>query len=955
MITKIYNSGVPRVIDIEVPLPGLSAWGKRFKDTFWGPLDTNSGVLFWRADREYERTNLSQESSWLNIGRVFIRQSRNTNWEPCSPNHEDRTLLKNAELDFGRIQFSLEMPNLDEYGKGKVIFRMAWLPPQRAWDLAFVPRYGDLNDLEKKDKPVLAIVLDDLVFCSKAKEGYNRPPRFANKLNFGTSQHTQHIESMDTPFDRCIVDVLAIDFGTHQTNLAALRVDSGTIFLQSHPLPWFYQSISIKIADEEGKNQVCVRKFSDKDFLYPKPIKNARPLLTEDGEKIVSSFGFDSVSIQIPPERIGHKLWHEVALGAECRKLLNTDASLYHHLRPSPKLFLATALNQLESVAETTDDERVAFLFLREVFNSYATCISMMEDQKVITHLANPQKREVKPILYSFPISFTANQMDDLKKSFKDALKESTLSRSVQCSQSGEYDIQPYADESTAAALGVLFHKFGTLDPSYILDAHRPFRSDDAETPLRVQPLNVLCVDLGGGTSDLSLFTIDDARDQPGLEVRPRESFGFPRAGLAVTQAIASTIKKRIHEKLHEARKNGRYDRYEIGRNQLCTNFEPISLGRCRDNLTEHQHQVYAERRRRTQMWYEVAERIKKELCNGSEVSALTADDFEQLGLKGLDLSPAEITISSGDLETESRRVFALAMREVEKWLKKYPIDLVVLSGRSFRLPSIRSRFDRLFVQHNQLIAQGATELGRPIRRHNIIDLDWLKHNYGLLHENFNHPIDFDKALVPLGLLEKYNLQVRPFEGQALYVREVSNARRTRYIGAVMDTWLNEAEHFDEKGMLFTADHQPINPETDLKDLPLSPGTVRVSIAVNFLGPGRLRADSDDVEKCVDPPRHLGTVDIKHEPYAAQQLERITLTFRQLGATRIELCKVKYKLAKTDEVLLDPKHDGRVTKAETEFFSLTWSEVIILDDFRTDGKIDELGIDKSSDLSSHIQ
>ena len=956
--TQIVSSGVPRLFEIAIPLPGFGWFGRSIIRLTGAALDAANGILFWRHRNGFAKTDLRSTDRWLNVGRAWLRTNATNaaDWREIEPSQQQPTLLASeGEESFGRMQFCLE-PTLDAEGRGRVMFRVAWLPSKDAWDLVFAPTKDDLKSIELRGRPTVAITLDDVTLCSKRAKNVSSPKIWANSLKFGSCRITQVLECIESPFTKdSSVDVLAIDFGTHQTNLASWHFDSASLELHTHPLPWFYQSIGLSTTDGSDTTEpsVTVRGFRDKGYNYPRPIDTARPLLKAGEDPELRSFGFDSVSLQIPTQRVGHLLYSEVALGAECRKLLQQDQSLYVHLRPSPKLFLATTHNQVGQAAGSAadNDSRVVYSFLREVFNSFATSASMINDRSAILDSAPPRKREVRPILYSFPVSFTSNQMRDLKKSTLDALRDSTLYRSIQPGADGLIDVQAFADESTAAALGVFFHRFGTLDPRSIADAYRPFRPSETEAPTRIQPIDILCVDLGGGTSDVALIRLEECPKEGCLEVRTRESFGFPRAGLAVTQAIAQRLKQGVKAQLEEFRKEkGREDIFDKGMDALRTNFEKAALGRETRELTEQQQENYAQRRLRTQMWYDVAERFKRELCeSANDHLTMTAQELDKLGLVNLGINPSEIKLTRQDLETETRRVFAPAIKRVREWLKQYPVDFVVLSGRSFRLPGIRDRFNQLLVEHNRLAAKDPDTLGRPIRCHNIVDLAWLKQNHGLLHHHFPHAIDFDKALVPLGLLEKYNLEIRPFRGDAIKVAEANEGRRTRHIGAVIDVWLQAAAHYESLGTLFIADHQPINSETDISKLVLAPGARRVFIAVNFLGAGRLRAEADEIEDCVDPPRQLGTIDIVHAP-GISRLESITVRFRQITATSVEMVDVTANPRGADPIIAKPtRQDDGTLEVRTAFFTLTWKELVILDDFRTDGMIDILDIDKDGD------
>jgi hypothetical protein len=143
----------------------------------------------------------------------------------------------------------------------------------------------------------------------------------------------------------------------------------------------------------------------------------------------------------------------------------------------------------------------------------------------------------VGPILLSYPVAFLAQDRETLQRVAREALAGGSLR--------GLCDTPPdepvtFLDEATAATLGVLYHRFGSLSLDRLLDAFQPLGFDpEGDTPRSVR---ILTFDCGGGTTDLVLLRLHEDGDRVVSEIE--DFYGLPFAGVEITRRICREIKR---------------------------------------------------------------------------------------------------------------------------------------------------------------------------------------------------------------------------------------------------------------------------------------------------------------------------------------------------------------------------------------------------------------------------
>lgn len=926
----LLHSSVPRLIDFvyQLPVPGL--WARLFGATPGG-LCRHDGderaVLLWRradiwSEPEQLVANRLADGDYLRPGRLWVDRGNGLEAEHIEP-VADATGAMLRIAGMGALHLALQT-RLHADASGELRLRIAWQCAAVDWSLVIVHTRAEYHDGLRGDGHALVIALEDLALVPPGTEAI-KP--WSKRLLLGQlGRGAWAFGHADPGFDKANEDLLAIDFGTYETMAAILSRGSRKVRILPHPEPWFRQAIEVT-PGAAAAGPHCRRALGADEL--PAPVRRHR------GAPPPQRLGMPSQGLHIPPTMRGHDLFDEVALGDECDRLIEREPGLLDAFRPCPKLFLATINNSEEDPAADTrtTDRRVVIGFLADMLNSVAAVQIAAQDARVLEQKATAQRRAVRPILYSFPVSLTQAQLDDLGHSFRAGLADSQLARSV---PGGGKRLEAAVDEASAAALGVFFHSAANLPIRQILDAHGPYatrpRTDHA------RELDVLSIDLGGGTSDLVLLHVGKDRQRPGWRVSITEAFGVPRAGLAVTMRIAARLKQLIAQTVRRQRDD---DAFVHARKLLNTNFAFHPPGAVRPNdISEHQWGVAAQRRERTMAWYHLAERIKCGLCGDDAASSwpITAADLRPLGLGELgDLG--EIRFPREELEQITYQTFASVLRKIREWLGVHTVDLVVLAGRSFRLPGLRPRLEDLLREYNRRVTAEARLRHRRIRRHDIVDLEWLEEHYGHLdlQEVGEGRIARDKALVAAGLIQRQSLLDNPTAGERLRTAMISSARRNRYIGLAEKAMAGEGRNFviSDRHMVAIADEEMVRPEEDIR-VPIAPGATGFFLKINFLGPGPLEG-----EDAVDPPLSLARIAIEDdESDDEHELESLELIFRQRTASQVELHGIATRRRHADPVESRERVvDGPMTSVASDGVTVQMDEQLIFDDFRLDGII----------------
>ena len=902
-------------------------------------------VVLWKKDDSDQQDLIVSEDleNWLACGVVYIYCGVNgeMNLEKKIPDSTNNTIIG----EFGVIQASVHSYEEEDIIK----FIVAWNPgSSEPFNIIFTPNLDAFKEMSSHIEIQQSVIfnLEDIYF-EKIKKKYK--PLKRNCL--GKELVTPKIILFKKAPISEKTDLLAIDFGTHETHIATLGGGSSLVHLLPHTVPWFHMSIQLnKTGENLYKPQAETHFFNG--LPLPLPIQKVRTQFKNDDER---NIGIPSQSLEIPREKRGHQLFNEIALGDDCFSIINNCSSsderldILRKLRPSPKLFIGTEFNTPSKNQEILEENsEIAVFFLKELLSSLAENISRNQDINALRNGDVFPKREIRTILYSYPVSFTIIQRENLHESLNKAIAHSKIYQYVKT----PVNQIPLADEGTASAMGVLMHQFGSLSPNFILNARRPFTTFPIpKRKVSDFTMRILCADLGGGTTDIVLLRLNDGkvRKKDGIKITVEKTFGYPRAGLAVTQKIAAILKI----KAAKAAKGS--DQEDLINKTLNTNFEEES-----ENHTANKTRImlYNTRRGRTFAWYRIAENIKIKMSTENVDSIhITDEDVKDIGLEGF-VKASSIYMTKEEFGRITEEIFSCALDEISEWLlngimiekngKKetifLPIDLITLTGRSFRLPDLRKRMFGIIKKYNEKRKENIPESGR-LHAHNIVDINWLEENHGILDElHIKGKLDYDKALVPLGLFQLFDMCHKSAGGFPFEFEKTDDARRNRYIGVLVKVYERHTSELevDPDLMLVNNDNEPVTDDL-IKISSINPETHEWAIGINFNGPTGNRLS--------DPARILAVIKIfKKDSPNLHDIETLDYYFVQTSATRVKLVKIKYQNISGAPIETNKEHltynkETNETVISVDGLTVKFLEKVVFDDFRTDGRIDSGGID----------
>jgi len=700
---------------------------------------------------------------------------------------------------------------------------------------------------------------------------------------------------------------VAIDFGTHETSVVTQREGQRDVTVQGPLYPWSFQAVSVDLhgaawhAEMIGPPRVFEERSTVGNLVMPSPLVERWSVLARRdavGRKTTEA-GIPSVLIPRaahPPGIHGHpfEALHDQIIGHRALSLIGRsiergpeddaeaaepvaetptkDTTRKDPLRserirdvfvevdalePAPKLQLGRNPQHAEEYLRGVFDELAA----REVVRSGETALGT-----------------VGPILLSYPVAFLGQDRETLQRVAREALAGGALR--------GLCDTPPdepvtFLDEATAATLGVLYHRFGSLSLDRLLDAFQPLGFDPEGTVPR--SVRILAFDCGGGTTDLVLLRLHE--DGPRIVSEIEDFYGLPFAGVEITRRLCREIKRRLRAALN------RDDAARL-RTRFADDDGAAGVGAVRTEADRI-------RQRRTLGFFYFGEAVKMALSSPTPLddAALRASLAvrAQRYLPEFEVTRVLASIPNRAwLEECAAAVLAPALETAERWLSRAeaPVQMVLGSGRSSQLPGV----------HDRLRAACARAPRPVLAQHFLTPRELASQELGFgfldLHaaqRGAPRP-DLSKFGVAIGLSHGYVLTTKTGEGRRLVVKPIDEHRRSRYLGVLRQEGRGVQFVMPEERLIVRGDGRAVEPESVVW-IDEQPFAVRAVLGQNFRGPRAVPAGgsgagpsaADATAPRAPEPAALGAVD-PPIPFAQVRFTPTSLVERErLGITRVQM------------------------------------------------------------------
>nr|MBK7070417.1 hypothetical protein [Deltaproteobacteria bacterium] len=423
----------------------------------------------------------------------------------------------------------------------------------------------------------------------------------------------------------------------------------------------------------------------------------------------------------------------------------------------------------------------------------------------------------VGPILLSYPVAFLADDRARLETSAREALAGSAL-RGL-CADPPDQPLT-FLDEATAASLGALYHRSGSLSLDRLLDAFQPF-SVDPEAAKAPRAVRALTFDCGGGTTDLVLLRLREDGDRIVSEIE--DFYGLPFAGVEITRRLCRELKRRLRPTLPA-------DQQEKLRTRFARDDDPPGTPRSEADRLRH---------KRTLGFFYFGEALKMALASAvpTDPKALRAAMAvrAQQFLPELDVTRVlDALPDRAWLEECSATVLAPALETAERWLSREdaPVQVVLASGRSSQLPGVGER-----------LRVACARAPRPVlAQHFLSPREFASTDLGFgvldLHaaRSGKARADLSKLGVALGLAHGYVLTTKTGEGRRLVVQPADEHKRTRFVGILRQEGRGVQFVMPEDRLVVRADNKPVQPE-EIVWIDEQPFAMRAVLGQNFRGP----------------------------------------------------------------------------------------------------------------------
>jgi hypothetical protein len=668
---------------------------------------------------------------------------------------------------------------------------------------------------------------------------------------------------------------VAIDFGTHETSVVTQREGQRDVTVQGPLAPWSFYCVSVSMQGAAWHAELMgpPRSFEERTTLgnpvMPPPLSERWSVLArrDASQRREGNVGIPSVLIPReaqPPGLLGHPFdaLTDQVIGTRALRLIDraiergdapestaergleapTDREPWIYvdaLEPAPKLQLGRT-------------PKLARDFLDGVFDELAA--------KEIVRGAPSESvlGTVGPVLLSYPVAFLAQDRETLQQVARDALEHGAL-RGL-CGETPDAPVT-FLDEATAASLGVLYHRFGSLALTRLLDAYQPIDAPgDGSAPRSVR---ILTFDCGGGTTDLVLLRLREDDDRVVSEIE--DFYGLPFAGVEITRRICRELKRRLRATLppdQVDRLRTRFSHDDEAPGALRTEVERL-------------------RQKRTLGFFYFGEAVKFALASPSALDegALRAGLAARAHQYLPDLDVARVLgaiPTRAWLEECTATVLAPALETAERWLAREtaPVQMVVASGRSSQLPGVCER-----------LRAACGRAPRPVLAQHFLsprELAGNEQGFGFLDlqaaQRGGARADLSKFGVAIGLAHGYVLTTKTGEGRRLVVKPIDEHKRTRYVGVLRQEGRGVQFVMPEDRLVVRGDGGAVDADTVVW-IDEQPFAARAVLGQNFRGPPRAGTTGS-----VDPP--IPFAQVRFTPSSLSERERLGIKRMQVGFTQ---------------------------------------------------------------------
>jgi len=738
---------------------------------------------------------------------------------------------------------------------------------------------------------------------------------------------------------------VAIDFGTHETSVVTQREGQRDITVQGGLAPWSFHCVSVSLQGAAWHAELIAppRSFEERTTLgnpiMPRPIAERWSVLARrDASRHREETGVPSVLIPrraVPDGIDGHPFddRRDPILGHRALRLVrkaiergpDVDAAS-EGARPADGAAPAEPLDVRVDVDSLEPAPKLQIARNRALTDEY---LRGLFDELAAREIVKPTDGglgTVGPILLSYPVAFLADDRARLETSAREALAGSAL-RGL-CADPPDQPLT-FLDEATAASLGALYHRFGSLSLDRLLDAFQPF-SVDPEAAKAPRAVRALTFDCGGGTTDLVLLRLREDGDRIVSEIE--DFYGLPFAGVEITRRLCRELKRRLRPTLPA-------DQQEKLRTRFARDDEPPGTPRSEADRLRH---------KRTLGFFYFGEALKMALASAvpTDPKALRAAMAvrAQQFLPELDVTRVlDALPDRAWLEECSATVLAPALETAERWLSREdaPVQVVLASGRSSQLPGVGER-----------LRLACARAPRPVlAQHFLSPREFASTDLGFgvldLHaaRSGKARADLSKLGVALGLAHGYVLTTKTGEGRRLVVQPADEHKRTRFVGILRQEGRGVQFVMPEDRLVVRADNKPVQLE-EIVWIDEQPFAMRAVLGQNFRGPPRPGAAGS-----VDPP--IPFAQVRFTPASIPERERlgnkrVQVGFAQRSSSEVAMVGLRVEREGGVETsLLPPDHPIGTPVSITAGGLTAHFETRRLEfDFRRNGAIDPEDLDR---------
>jgi Virulence factor SrfB len=293
-------------------------------------------------------------------------------------------------------------------------------------------------------------------------------------------------------------------------------------------------------------------------------------------------------------------------------------------------------------------------------------------------------RRVIRNVIATYPSGWTSTEIAHYRAKWMEAIR--IFQATNQPAGEEPIGLQMRMDEAVASQLPLIYASMQRLSGNNV--GENWIAINGRSTPGQMPKLRVMNLDIGGGTSDVSIVEYEDKKQGVSVELDARVLFK-DSSTVAGDRLVKAIIEKIILPKLAETPEQfAKFGEYFAGAKNVDETSGRVAV------LTGSllPLAVYLLSRRCSGSWTEGQLSFTPLEAGATNFAVLT----EKLGLGQVDPSSKRIVVDVPEFDSQVEEVFGKFMRSLAKYASTYDVDMLMVCGKPSEQPAIAALIQRM-------------------------------------------------------------------------------------------------------------------------------------------------------------------------------------------------------------------------------------------------------------------